>query len=222
MKNTLPCFKMKSFPSIKALVILVLFFMSCSSAPEDARLKILEGFDTWRERNMMHPFNSKLILDSTVYFTGFEIEGSYSGKRFLESDTIQSYRVREYYTSSDMGYSNYMKILHWNVDSGRYSLEQEWDKYTKKNYNGFDIDLNLVIGENFEDNPKYRTYLQVDSVPTAELLHKVIVEEDMIPKEGYEICGTAYFAFYNTCFPKRNAILDTNKVAFYLQEFRKR
>lgn len=211
---------MKALTSIKALLIPVLFLMSCSSAQEDARGKILERFDIWRERIMMHPFNSNLILDSTVYFTVIDVEGSYSGKRFLESDTIQSYWVREYYTSSDLGYSNYMKILYWSVDSGRYSLEQELDRYTKKNENGFDIDLILAIGDNHRDESKYRTYLEVDSVPTAELLNKVIVEEDMIPKEGYEICGTAYFEFYDRCFPERNAILDTNEIAFYLQEFR--
>jgi hypothetical protein len=66
----------------------------------------------------------------------------------------------------------------------------------------------------------YRTFLEVDSIPTKESLRLAEIKAGIEPKEGYYVCGTAYNEFHAEYFPERHVALDTNNIIDYIRQFK--
>jgi hypothetical protein len=211
---------MKLLNTIKILSFQLLALCSCTSDSDKAKISASNQFNNWRDRIQLKRLDETLQCDSVLYFLRESGVCDYcGGVKSLPEEFGNSYRVREFYKSGDPTLKNFRKEVIWNVDSGKYVLVQEQDIYRKFDQGGFDVDLHIAIGPVWRSEFRYRTFLEVDTIPRPETLRMAEVKAGIEPKAGYYVCGTAYNEFLEEYLPERHVALDTNMIGQYLKEF---
>jgi hypothetical protein len=203
------------------LSIAMSILISCASNSDKDKHEAIMQFDKWRTRIFLNSVNDNLVLDSALFFDQHRAVCDFcGGVKTFDDKFGDTYRIREFYSSQDSALKNFRKEIIWDVDSGNYVLVVEQDIYKKFDPSGFDIELHIAIGPLSGYEGMYRTFLEVDSIPTKESLRLAEIKAGIEPKEGYYICGTAYNEFLAEYFPERHVALDTNNIIDYIRQFK--